>query len=1191
MTASTIAATASGNQLRVRWNALLAFLRRELAPFPGRGIATLRITVASVVVLVICMALRVPEAYLSVWIVLRMATEESGEMLLTGALAVIALTVSLALALVLLSVAMDQPALRFCLIGFSAAVAFFLRRTFAIGAVGFLIGFIPTIVLTAPDFLPTPEAMVRLTLWLWPVVTLGIAAIVAANLFIAPNDPAALLREELASRVRAAEAVIARCLGTAGGGPEPMRLAISGTGRMMQLLRDAGVVHPARRARSAQQRALIALIDRLATAAAALDVLPHESDAAERDRLRAAAARCARLRTALEADSIPGSGSAAEPVTTGRGSALSPTLVELETVLAQIEQTLADRASAASVIAPEPERPPLLAADAFTNREYLRYALKGALAVMICYLAQSAVNWPGIRTCVITCMIVGLTSEGATIQKGTLRFAGAIVGGALGFLAILVVIPNMESIASLVLLVAAGAAISAWVWVGSPRISYAGAQIALAFYMCVIQGFEPSWYFYTIRDRMIGLLLGHAVISLVFLSVWPVRAGDAIWMGLASALRAMAELARAGSRSDDQTAVARAIAGLRAAASRHFVSAQQSAEEESFEWSVRETGAAARDRFRDADGEARAVFVMQLAVANQRPNVLPPELPDALVAATRRFDGLVAENLDAIADRAQASAPTELPDLRSPLEGLTRAVRAEVSRIPNPEVARQVEGRLAAYRELVPRLERLGSAVVSRGLVRLTPLVLAGCMAYSPIANAPPSADKPWRGSDLQRVASDLGSDVHTEPERVAVETQKNYELGELIDLAQRTNPETRVAWEQVRQAALAAGIAQATYYPKLAAAATAAIASVPMPIPETVVPGGVFRAKTQFAIPALTLEWLLLDFGRRGAAVDGARALIAEANAGFNAKHQEVVFGVTRDFYALSAARGKRNASQAAYDSARTLAEAVTARKDRGLATRPELLQAEEEEAKAAYELADATAAESDARMALLETVGIGPSTPIEIADVSQRPLPPELSESIDGAVDRGLAQRPDLLALLAEVQAKRAAVRGAHADYWPRLAARGEYGGNYGELAIDHSRYQSVSEYQYTVGLRFEWDLFEGFARRNKVQLAQSQQRAAENELTHAREKTVRQVWKAYNDAKVALAKERAATALLAASEKSWSATLESYQHGLATFPDVRESQHSLAQARALEQASRAEAWTRAAAFAVSTGDLAQP
>jgi len=47
-----------------------------------------------------------------------------------------------------------------------------------------------------------------------------------------------------------------------------------------------------------------------------------------------------------------------------------------------------------------------------------------------------------------------------------------------------------------------------------------------------------------------------------------------------------------------------------------------------------------------------------------------------------------------------------------------------------------------------------------------------------------------------------------------------------------------------------------------------------------------VFRSRTRFAIPALSLEWLLLDFGRRSAAVDAARSLTAEANAGFNAKH-----------------------------------------------------------------------------------------------------------------------------------------------------------------------------------------------------------------------------------------------------------------------------------------------------------------
>src|SRR5262245_43746765 len=105
---------------------LFAFLARELSPFPGRGVATIRIVVACVAVLVACMALRVPEAHLAVWIVFKVALEESGETLLTGVVALIAITIGLTLSLVLLVVALDQPWLRFCLIGVMAAVGLFL---------------------------------------------------------------------------------------------------------------------------------------------------------------------------------------------------------------------------------------------------------------------------------------------------------------------------------------------------------------------------------------------------------------------------------------------------------------------------------------------------------------------------------------------------------------------------------------------------------------------------------------------------------------------------------------------------------------------------------------------------------------------------------------------------------------------------------------------------------------------------------------------------------------------------------------------------------------------------------------------------------------------------------------------------------------------------------------------------------
>src|SRR4029077_3317577 len=148
---------------------LLHFLRTELAPFPGRAIATFRVVVACSVVLVLCMTLRIPEPHLAVWVVTRVAMEESSESLLTGLVFLIALTIGVAIPLVLFTFAMDQAWLRFCLMAAMAGLGLFLRQTFVIGALGFVVGLIGAILMTAPDFIPIPELVVRGSLWIWSV--------------------------------------------------------------------------------------------------------------------------------------------------------------------------------------------------------------------------------------------------------------------------------------------------------------------------------------------------------------------------------------------------------------------------------------------------------------------------------------------------------------------------------------------------------------------------------------------------------------------------------------------------------------------------------------------------------------------------------------------------------------------------------------------------------------------------------------------------------------------------------------------------------------------------------------------------------------------------------------------------------------------------------------------------------------
>jgi multidrug resistance protein MdtO len=84
--------------------------------------------------------------------------------------------------------------------------------------------------------------------------------------------------------------------------------------------------------------------------------------------------------------------------------------------------------------------------------------------------------------------------------------------------------PHMETIASLVVVVACASAIAGWVATGSERINYAGLQIAFAFFYGLFQGFKPDTDLDNVRDRVVGILFGLIVTGLVFKYIWPERA-------------------------------------------------------------------------------------------------------------------------------------------------------------------------------------------------------------------------------------------------------------------------------------------------------------------------------------------------------------------------------------------------------------------------------------------------------------------------------------------------------------------------------------------------------------------------------------------------------------------------------------------------------------------------------------------
>jgi uncharacterized membrane protein YccC len=184
----------------------------------------------------------------------------------------------------------------------------------------------------------------------------------------------------------------------------------------------------------------------------------------------------------------------------------------------------------ASPPANRPKPKGLFVPDAFTNPAYVQFALKVTLAAMFCYICYSAIDWTGIHTAVITCTFIALESTEATLYKGTLRIVGCVVGGALALFTIVFLMPHMETIASLIIVVAFASAIAAWIAAGSERISYAGLQIAFAFFYSLFQtipDYKPDTDLDNVRNRVVGILFGLVVTSVIFRYVWPERSSEA----------------------------------------------------------------------------------------------------------------------------------------------------------------------------------------------------------------------------------------------------------------------------------------------------------------------------------------------------------------------------------------------------------------------------------------------------------------------------------------------------------------------------------------------------------------------------------------------------------------------------------------------------------------------------------------
>jgi outer membrane protein TolC len=340
--------------------------------------------------------------------------------------------------------------------------------------------------------------------------------------------------------------------------------------------------------------------------------------------------------------------------------------------------------------------------------------------------------------------------------------------------------------------------------------------------------------------------------------------------------------------------------------------------------------------------------------------------------------------------------------------------------------------------------------------------------------------------------------------------------------------------------------------------------------------------------VPEVTLDYLLFDFGRRGARVDAATAEKLVAGANFIQTNQQVAFRVASSYYRLVTQQERLEAARQTLKTAQTTQDASEAQLANGRSTMPDVLNARAEAAQAVFDLESADGDEKIARVVLTQTLGVEPSPNIMIDAARDAPLPESLALSVDELIDRAIKNRPDLAAQALEIRRADDAIKAARSEYRPQVVLQGNAAYTSVWPTADYGQLGPASQATWAASLAVQWRLFDGGARKNELAKAQSEKRTAQEELREKKDDATREVWTAYIAFRTALRKERAAEALMESANASYSSSLDAYKYGVKNLIDVVTAEKQLATARSSSVAARSDLFLEAIDLEFVTGNL---
>ena len=374
--------------------------------------------------------------------------------------------------------------------------------------------------------------------------------------------------------------------------------------------------------------------------------------------------------------------------------------------------------------------------------------------------------------------------------------------------------------------------------------------------------------------------------------------------------------------------------------------------------------------------------------------------------------------------------------------------------------------------------------------------------------------------------------------------------LPELTEFALQNNPRTRQAWFAARAAAAGVGIERASDLPQVTADIVGQRSETGSQT------GNQNPWLTRYG-PAVTLTYLLFDFGAGDSRVRAAEYQALAAVLTQNRVLQDVVFQVEQAYYRYLGFEALVRSNELFLKSVSTSLDATQRRREGGLATAADVYRAETQVAQAQLNLTRSKGELEKARGALSSAIGLPVNATVRVQTIEGEPRIREITESMNDIMNHAKTSRPDLIAAEAQARSARAQADAAAQSGLPTVSVTATSGRTFYR---DDRPFTDTN----SVLLNLSIPLFTGFNQTYTVRQAEARAAQAEASRDALSRQTELEVWQSYYDVQTAAGGVSTTAVQLRAAQQTAEATLARYRAGFGSLLDLVTAQVDESNAR---------------------------